>query len=588
MPLDRLTKLDPLQLGRFAILARLGGGGMGNVYLAEADDGTPAAVKVIRAELAQDTQFRARFRREVEAGRRVQNRCIARYLDADTFAAAPWLATEFVPGPTLHHEVFAAGPVIGPRVVGLGVGLADALVAIHAAGLVHRDMKPANILLAPDAPKVIDFGISLAADATALTSTGTLVGSPAYMSPEQARGIRDVGPAADVFSWASCMTFASRRQPPFGEGEAAGLLYKVVHELPDLNGLAPALLPFVQAALDKDPDNRPTALELVAGLTAVLDGIPAATLVGPPTGGRASRVLAPVAAANAGRVLVATWTPDHRAVEEAEQMLAEAHELRASLPPRAEERSRRDRIRAKRAVFASMLIGLAAILVVGIATVRPGQVEEAKPANSGAGADPEPSSSSSAPPDGSTVVPQPGAPTTAQPYGEPPPGGAGTVAGGAPATAPTPAAGGTSPTTSTPPTSGGTPAVPGPITTQRTPTCAVQVLNPSATGPANRLPLGAYSLRITVSSSIPAGTLVLLRRATTGQQGRPGEAWVKSTGPVGAQGDVGTFRMDPGVASTTGTDPIVHQEPPGAELDLQLRPDGRPVLSCGPLLGPPG
>ena len=109
MPLDRLTKLDPLQLGRFRVLARLGGGGMGNVYLAEADDGTPAAVKVIRADLAQDTQFRARFRREVEAGRRVQNRCIARYLDADTFAASPWLATEFVPGPTLHHEVFAVG-----------------------------------------------------------------------------------------------------------------------------------------------------------------------------------------------------------------------------------------------------------------------------------------------------------------------------------------------------------------------------------------------------------------------------------------------------------------------------------------------
>jgi hypothetical protein len=578
VPLDRLTKLDPLKLGRFTILARLGGGGMGNVYLAEADDGTPAAVKVIRAELAQDTQFRARFRREVEAGRRVQNRCIARYLDADTYAASPWLATEFVPGPTLHHEVFAQGAVIGPRVVGLGAGLADALVAIHGAGLVHRDLKPANILLAPDAPKVIDFGISLAADATALTTTGTLVGSPAYMSPEQARGVRDVGPAADVFSWASCMTFASRREPPFGEGEAAGLLYKDVHEEPDLTGLAPALVPFVRAALDKDPENRPTAHELVAGLTAVLDGVPAASLVVSSPVGGVARVVAPAAGANAGRVLAATWSPDHRAVEEAEQTMAEARQLRASLPPRAEERSRRDRIRAKRAVFVAMLLGLVALLVVVFVAVRPGQEELAEPANSGTGADSVPPSTTAVPADGAgpspTATP---APSAAPGYDQPQPGAAATT----PTAAPAP--GGAAPASTAPPASAG-PATTAPVTSPP-PTCSTLVI--SSPGPeANRLPLVTpYNLRITVSSGFTGG-LALVRRAPAG---RLPEAWVVSNvaGNAGQAVEVGAFSMQPGTGPTTYNNPIVHQEPPQATFDLQLRANGRPVVSCGVLLGTP-
>jgi len=564
VPLDRLTKLDPLQLGRFRILARLGGGGMGNVYLAEADDGAPAAVKVIRAELAKDTQFRARFRREVEAGRRLQNRCIARYLDADTYAAAPWLATEFVPGPTLHFEVLGKGAVVGPRVVGLGAGLADALVAIHAAGLVHRDLKPANILLAPDAPKVIDFGISLAADATALTSTGTLVGSPAYMSPEQARGVHDVGPAADVFSWASCMTFASRREPPFGEGEAASLLYKVVHEQPDLSGLAPALLPFVRAALDKDPANRPTARELVAGLTAVLDGVPAATLLAPPPGGGAARVTAPAAGANAGRVLAVTWSPDHQALEQAEHMLVEARELRAGLPPRAEERSRRDRIRAKRAVFAALLVAMVAVLVVGITTVRPGQTELAKPANNGRGADPEPPSTTTAPatttpPQGSTIVAAgntPGPSGPANPTTVTTPG-------------PRPTITGVTPTTSTPTPPSVTAAL----------TCNAQIRPP--TNPPDKLPTyrrngsgSTYSMLVTADSGA-GGTLVLVRSGGS-------LAW--SISPLGGSPfDIGPFAMvlEPGAGPTGAT---VHQEVPGETFVLQLRMPGQ-TLSCGNFRG---
>lgn len=594
MPLDRLTKLDPLQLGRFRILARLGGGGMGNVYLAEADDGTAAALKVIKAELAQDTQFRARFRREVEAGRRVNNRCIARYLDADTYAASPWLATEFVPGPTLHHQVFAVGPVVGPRVVGLATGLADALVAIHAAGLVHRDLKPANVLMAPDAPKVIDFGISLAADATVLTTTGTLVGSPAYMSPEQAKGTKDVGSPADVFSWASCMTFACRRLPPFGEGEAAGLLYKVVHEQPDLAGVPAGLLPFVQAALDKGPANRPTAVELVAGLTAVLDGAPAAMLVQPPKGGGPPRVVTPTSVANAGRVLAVTWAPDRAAIEEAERMLAEARGLRASLPPRAEERQRRERHRANRAVFVAMFVAMIALLVVAFVIIRPGQTDTAKAVDNGQGPDAESSTAASGAADG---TPMTGAgSTTALGYGagQPAPPGGTTPAGGAadPGQAGGAAAGGgaatTTPTNLTPGSGGPPPS--SPVATSST-TCTAQVVNPAPSGPANRLPKAAsngtpsYVMRVTLSSSIPPSSSVALVRRSPTSHPTPAEAWIKGISGSNRTVDVGPFVMKQGSGPTTGQAVITHEELPGASFDLQLRVDGR-FIGCGAFLGP--
>ena len=551
---------------------------MGNVYLAEADDGTPAAVKVIKAELAQDPQFRARFRREVEAGRRVSSRCIARYLDADTYAAAPWLATEFVPGPTLHHEVHAKGAVIGPRVVGLAVGLADALVAIHAAGLVHRDLKPANVLLAPDAPKVIDFGISLAADATVLTTTGTLVGSPAYMSPEQAKGMRDVGAPADVFSWASCMTFASRREPPFGEGEAAGLLYKVVNEPPDLTGVPAGLLPFVRASLDKDPANRPTALELVAGLTAVLDGVPAARLVVPPPTGGPARVVAPVTGADAVGVLAATWAPDHEAVEEAERMLAEAHELRASLPPRAEERHRRERSRANRAVFAAMAITFVAFLVVAFVTIRPGQPETARPIDTGQGPDAETTTTTTtAPATASQATP---VPTTAPPY-QPDPGAA-AAAGGRPGGAP---AAVTPPASSVPPSRAVLPPTAPTVATTAPITCRAQAVSIEA---ADRLPWAdhvtgepSYRVRVTVSAgSVPASTMVLVRRRPAG--GQAPDAWTKEV-PAAASGtvEIGDFAMVPDDGAPVTAPPrIVHREPEGVTFDLQLRFGGR-SLTCG-------
>jgi len=269
MPVERLRESDPRRLGPYRILARLGRGAMGAVYLGETEAGTAAAVKVVKPELARDPELRARFTREVEAARRVSGRCVARFLDADLAAKAPWLATEYVAGPTLDAQVEREGPETGPRLLGLAVGLADALVSIHGAGLVHRDLKPGNIVLAADAPKVIDFGVVSAGDSATLTTTGSLVGSPAYMAPEQAEGRPDVGPAADVFSWASCVVYAARGEPPFGRGEAAGMLYKVVNQPADLTGVAPYLVPLLHAALDKDPSARPTAAGLLDACVAL-------------------------------------------------------------------------------------------------------------------------------------------------------------------------------------------------------------------------------------------------------------------------------------------------------------------------------
>ncbi len=370
MALATLTSADPLQLGRFTILARLGGGGMGIVYLAEDVDGTPAAVKVVKGELADDPDFRARFRREVEAGRRVSGRCAARYLDADVLARAPWLATEFVPGPTLHAEIHRNGPMGGARLAGLAAGLADALAAIHAAGLVHRDLKPANVLLAPDGPKVIDFGIALASDTTMLTSTGVLVGSPSYMSPEQARGAA-VGPEADIFAWGSCIVFAATGAPPFGEGQAAGVLYRVVNDPADLGDLAldPVLAPLVSRALNKDPAMRPTPAELFHSLSAAIVPATAGRLgdaaeLGP------TIIMSATALAglpiDATAILARTWVAPVDATA-GETLLSDARDMRAALPPtKVAERRETERKRNRRnaTLFGVAMVAAVVLLLV--------------------------------------------------------------------------------------------------------------------------------------------------------------------------------------------------------------------------------
>ncbi|MER6784814.1 bifunctional serine/threonine-protein kinase/ABC transporter substrate-binding protein [Streptomyces sp. NPDC000658] len=261
--MDPLRSGDPSRLGRYRLLRRLGVGGMGVVFLARAPGGGIAAVKTVRASYAEERGFRARFRREVEVARRVDSPWVVPLLDADADAETPWLATAYVPGPSLAETVDAFGPLAPASVRVLGLRLAEALDAVHAAGLVHRDVKPGNILLAPDGPRLIDFGIARAPEATALTSSGVIVGSPGFLSPEQARARGgEIGPPSDVFSLACVLAFAATGVRPFGGGGAAGMLLRTVYEEPDPAAIPDDLAALLRACLHKDPARRPTLARL--------------------------------------------------------------------------------------------------------------------------------------------------------------------------------------------------------------------------------------------------------------------------------------------------------------------------------------
>lgn len=258
---------EPLSIGAYRLLGRLGAGGMGRVYLGRSAGGRTVAVKVVHPHFALDEQFRARFRREVEAARRIGAQWTAPVLDADPDAPVPWVATGYVAGPPLSAAVTDHGPLPEHAVRVLGAGLAEALAAVHERGLIHRDVKPSNVLLALDGPRLIDFGIARAIDATAsLTSTGVSVGSPGYMAPEQIRGA-DISGAADVFSLGAVLAYAATGSAPFLGDSSAVLLYKVVHEEPELGDLEGGLREIVAACLEKDPDRRPTPAELARELT---------------------------------------------------------------------------------------------------------------------------------------------------------------------------------------------------------------------------------------------------------------------------------------------------------------------------------
>nr|WP_264349589.1 MULTISPECIES: serine/threonine-protein kinase [Streptomyces] len=256
---------DPERVGRYRIVGRLGRGGMGQVYLGRSPGGRAVAVKVVRAELAEDPDFRRRFVREVEAARRVTGFFTAAVVDADPEGMPPWLATEYVPGMSLDAAVAAYGAWQESSVLALGAALAEALEAVHGADVVHRDLKPSNVLLAADGPRLIDFGISLASEATKLTLTGAIVGTPGFMSPEQLAG-DTVGAASDVFALGAVLAYAATGSGPFGGGSAQALNYRVVHEEPDLTGLPPELADVVARCLAKDPGQRPTAPHLVTEL----------------------------------------------------------------------------------------------------------------------------------------------------------------------------------------------------------------------------------------------------------------------------------------------------------------------------------
>ncbi|MFF7049015.1 PQQ-binding-like beta-propeller repeat protein [Streptomyces griseorubiginosus] len=266
--MQELRETDPRTIGPYGVLGRLGSGGMGEVYLAEARGGLRLAVKVVRAEHAEDRTFRARFRHEVRAAQTVggAGTYTARVVDADTEAARPWMASEFVAGPNLRDAVLDRGPLGADAVRLLAGALAEALAAIHAKGLVHRDLKPSNILLAPDGPRVIDFGIVRALEGTALTRTGVVVGSVGYLSPEQIRNGAQVVPASDVFSLGAVLAYASGGKEPFGEGQDSVVLLRILTGDVDLSAVPEEQLPLVEACLRDDPAARPTPAELVAAV----------------------------------------------------------------------------------------------------------------------------------------------------------------------------------------------------------------------------------------------------------------------------------------------------------------------------------
>ncbi|MFF7530383.1 serine/threonine-protein kinase [Streptomyces bobili] len=252
---------DPTSVAGYRLAARLGAGGMGTVYLSYTPGGHPIALKTIRPELSEDPEFRRRFRQEVQAAQRVQGFYTAPVIDYDTEDSQPWLATAYVAGPSLAAAVGEHGPLPVPSVLLLLAGMAEALSVIHAAGIVHRDLKPSNVLLASDGPRVIDFGIARAADATALTGTGVSIGTPAFMSPEQAAG-KKVTPASDVFALGQVAAFAARGTGAYGDGPSHAVLYRIVHEEPDLSGLAEEL-GFIARCLAKDPAERPSPAEII-------------------------------------------------------------------------------------------------------------------------------------------------------------------------------------------------------------------------------------------------------------------------------------------------------------------------------------
>ncbi|MFE6307622.1 tetratricopeptide repeat protein [Nocardiopsis sp. NPDC057823] len=276
---DPLYDGDPARIGPYTLRARLGGGGMGRVFLGTSPGGYPVAVKVVRPELAEDAGFRRRFAAEVAAARKVGGLYTAPVVDAATDADPPWMATAYIPGPSLDRAVHEQGPLPPEAVAALGAGLAEGLSAVHAQGVVHRDLKPGNVLLAEDGPRLIDFGIARALDSTSHTHSSAVLGTAAFMSPEQARA-QEVGPASDVFSLGCVLAFAATGASPFGDGPVHAVVFRIVYEEPDLSALPGPLAALVADCLAKDPAARP-------GLDRVLSALaPRAPDAGPRAAGR--------------------------------------------------------------------------------------------------------------------------------------------------------------------------------------------------------------------------------------------------------------------------------------------------------------
>ncbi|MFF5637485.1 PQQ-binding-like beta-propeller repeat protein [Streptomyces sp. NPDC012825] len=270
--MEQLTQHDPRRIGPFEVLGRLGAGGMGLVYLARSASGRRVAIKTVRTELAEDQLFRVRFTREVEAARAVSGFYTAAVVDADPRAAVPWLATAYVPAPSLEEIVNECGPLPAQAVRWLAAGVAEALQSIHGAGLVHRDLKPSNVLVVEDGPRVIDFGIASGVSNTRLTMTNVAVGTPAYMSPEQARDSRSVTGASDIFSLGSMLVFAATGHAPYHGANPVETVFMLLREGPDLEGLPDELRPLIDSCMQMDVSRRPSPADLQAQLAPHLFG----------------------------------------------------------------------------------------------------------------------------------------------------------------------------------------------------------------------------------------------------------------------------------------------------------------------------
>ncbi len=283
---------DPSAVGPYQLAGRLGVGGMGTVYYGRSADGRPVAVKVIRRDFAREPHFRIRFAREAQAARRVARFCTAEVLDVDTERAEPYLVTEFIEGPTLAGQVRRDGPLSAAELDRLGVAVAGALGAIHGANLIHRDLKPSNILLSPSGARVIDFGIARLLESTTTLTHRGVIGTPAFMAPEQALG-EPLTPAADIHAWGAVMLYAATGRTPHGEAVTPVLLYRIVHDQPDLSGLASGLRDLVEWTMARDPAARPTASALLLRLTGATA---APTILGAVSAGRPTTADQPPAA----------------------------------------------------------------------------------------------------------------------------------------------------------------------------------------------------------------------------------------------------------------------------------------------------
>ncbi|MFI8835161.1 serine/threonine-protein kinase [Streptomyces afghaniensis] len=326
----------PEYAGHYRLESCLGSGGMGVVHLARSTSGMKVAVKVVHAEFAKDPEFRGRFRQEVGAARRVSGAFTAPVVDADPEAGRPWMATLFIPGPTLAQEVKRNGPLASAQLRRLMAGLAEALRDIHRVGVVHRDLKPSNVLLAEDGPKVIDFGISRPKDSELRTETGKLIGTPPFMAPEQFRRPREVGPAADVFALGSVMVHAATGRGPFDSDSPYVVAYQVVHDEPELAGVPEELAPLVLRCLAKEPEDRPSPDELM-------------------------RELRSVAASYDTQAFIPAQRVDEVVVEEA-AVAEQGGGVSDADPSGVEEPSRRSRLRlGKRAALGAGALGLAVV-----------------------------------------------------------------------------------------------------------------------------------------------------------------------------------------------------------------------------------